>query len=281
MTPPGTHAEPTVRHDAARPERSARARADLRDGFAMWRLALALAMLDVRNRYRGSVLGPLWNTLSTAAMVGGLGLLYATLFRIEGGDYVRHLAVSLIVWQAIAAFLQDACVALTSAGGVMRQVAMPLTVHLLRCVLRAAITAAHALPIVPVVFLVTGRWPGAEALLAIPAILLLLASGMAAAMLLGVVCARFRDVPPIIANVTQLAFFMTPVLWPPSLLDPAVLPWMLLNPFHVMLELLRGPLVEGGASATAWLAAVAWTAVLAAAGFAVFRRFRARVPYWI
>ena len=40
------------------------------------------ARLDIRNRYRGSVLGPFWLTLSTAVMVGGLGLLYSSLFKL-------------------------------------------------------------------------------------------------------------------------------------------------------------------------------------------------------
>jgi lipopolysaccharide transport system permease protein len=281
MASPPVVSEPRFRFDAARPERGARARADLLAGLSMWRLALALALLDIRNRYRGSVLGPLWNTLSTAAMVAGLALLYATLFRIDSADYLRHLAVSLILWQAIAGFLTDACTAFTGSAEVIRQVAMPQTVHLLRSVLRSALTAAHALPIVPLVFLYTGRWPGAEAWLALPGLAMLLATGFAAAMLLGVLCARFRDIPPIVANLVQLFFFMTPVLWTPALLDPAMVPWLLLNPFYPLLETLRGPLVEGGVTPAVWAAALGWTAVLAAAAWALFRRYRARVAYWV
>lgn len=281
MIPPALAERPRLRFDAARPERGARAAADLIAGLAMWRLALALALLDIRNRYRGSVLGPLWNTLSTAAMVAGLALLYATLFRIDSADYLRHLAVSLILWQAIAGFLSDACVAFTGSAGVIRLLAMPQTVHLLRSVLRSGLTAAHALPIVPLVYLYTGHWPGAEAWLAIPGLALLLLTGFAAAMLLGVVCARFRDIPPIVANLVQLFFFMTPVLWTPALLDPAMLPWLLLNPFYPLLETLRGPLVEGGVALTTWVAALGWSGLLAAAAWALFRRYRARVAYWV
>jgi lipopolysaccharide transport system permease protein len=281
MTPSPAEAEPRLRFDAARPQRGARALADLRAGLAMWRLALTLALLDLRNRYRGSVLGPLWNTLSTAAMVAGLAVLYATLFRIESSDYLRHLAVSLILWQAIAGFLNDACAAFTGSAGVIRQVAMPQTVHLLRSTLRSALTAAHALPILPFVYLHTGRWPGAEALLALPGLALLLATGFAAAMLLGVLCARFRDIPPIVANLTQLFFFLTPVLWTPALLEPEAASWLLLNPFYPLLETLRGPLVEGGVGVAVWAAALGWTGLLAAAAWALFRRYRARIAYWV
>ena len=281
MTPPPAGAEPRFRFDAAEPERHARAVADLAAGLAMWRLALALAVLDLRNRYRGSVLGPFWNTLSTAAMVAGLGLLYATLFRIESSDYIRHLAVSLILWQAIAGFLTEACTTFTGPAPIIRQIAMPHTVHMLRSVLRTALTAAHALPIVPAVFLIYGAWPGAEALLLLPGLVLLFVTGFAAAMLLGLLCARFRDIPPIVANVTQLFFFMTPVLWTPALLDPAVVPWLVLNPFYPLLETLRGPLVGGGVAPLVWAAALGWTGLLCAAAWLLFRRFRARVAYWV
>ena len=66
----------TYLFDAGLPRRGEVAYADLRDGLASWRLAWALARLDLRNRYRGSVIGPFWVTLSTAAMLVGLGLLY-------------------------------------------------------------------------------------------------------------------------------------------------------------------------------------------------------------
>jgi lipopolysaccharide transport system permease protein len=281
MTPPSVQTEPAVRFDAARPERLARARDDLARGLAMWRLALALAVLDLRNRYRGSVLGPLWTTLSTAAMVAGLGALYAGLFRLPGADYVPHLAVSLILWQAIAAFLQDACVALSGSAPVIRQIAMPVSVHVLRCLFRNLLSAAHSLPLVAVVFALYGAWPGAEALWALAGLLLLAVAGFAAALALGMVCARFRDIPPIVANVTQLAFFLTPVLWTPDLLPPEARAWLPLNPFHALLETVRAPLLSGGADMLVWLAALGWTALLVAVAAALFVRFRARVPYWV
>ncbi|MCX7684988.1 MAG: ABC transporter permease [Acetobacteraceae bacterium] len=238
-------------------------------------------MLDLRNRYRGSVLGPLWTTLSAAATVAGLGILYSALFRLPAADYVPHLAVSLILWQAIAAFLQDACLALSGSAAVIRQVPMPVSLHVLRCLFRNLLAAAHSLPLIPVVFAVFGTWPGPEAAAMLPGLLLLVLAGFSAALALGLLCARFRDIPPIVANLTQLAFFLTPVLWTPELLPPEALPWLPLNPFHALLETVRAPLLSGGADAPVWAAAIGWTALLAAAAGALFVRFRARVPYWV
>ena len=280
-TPPGTApAVPVYRIDATVPRRWQQALHDLRSGFAAWRLAWALARLDLRNRYRGSVIGPFWLTLSTAAMVGGLGLLYSQLFKLELANYLPHLAVSLIVWNTMAGFVADACASLTSAEGVIRQLPLPYTVHALRCLFRNALTAAHSLPLVILVFLIVGHMPGPEALLAIPGFIILGITTFALALFLGMVCARFRDVGQIVANVMQLAFFLTPVIWKPELLGDRQV-WLPLNPFYAMLEMVRGPLTGGGGHWLAWVAALTYSLVLTVGALAFFARFRARIAFWV
>jgi lipopolysaccharide transport system permease protein len=266
--------------DASRPRRTERALEDLAAGFARWRLAAALARLDIRNRYRGSVLGPFWLSLSTAILVVALGLLYSTLFTLPIGDYMPYLAVGLIVWGLVSQTVTDACDSLTSAEGVIRQLPLPFTVHALRCVFRNAAVAAHSLPLIALVFLYFGHLPGPEALLAVPGLLLVAANAFALAIVLGMVCARFRDIPPIIASVLQLAFFMSPVLWKPELLGEQQV-WLPLNPFYVLMETVRGPLVEGGAPGMVWLSAAGFTLLTCALAFAFFVRFRGRIAFWV
>ncbi|MBI0433316.1 ABC transporter permease [Roseomonas sp. KE0001] len=271
---------PTYHIDANRPDRAGRAMADLRDGFAAWRLAWALARLDLRNRYRGSVIGPFWVTLSTAAMLLGLGLLYSQLFGIALGNYLPHLAASLVTWQALATLVGDATTSLSSAEAVIRQLRLPLTTHVLRCVFRNAVTAAHSLPLILVVFLLVGHWPGWELLLVVPGLAVLALNAFTITLFLGMICARFRDIGPIVTNFMQLAFFMTPVIWKPeSLGDKAV--WLPLNPFYTLLEMLRGPLVEGGGTLMTWVAALIYSSVLAAIALVFFVRFRNRVAFWV
>jgi len=266
--------------DAANPRHAERALVDLRDGLSQWRLALALARLDLRNRYRGSVLGPLWMSLSTLIMLIGLGLLYGTLFKLQLANYLPHLAVSLIIWQWISTFILEACGTLTGAEGVIRQMRLPYTLHALRIAFRNSLVAAHSLPIILLVFLVFGQVPGPEAFLAIFGFMLIGINMLAGGLLLGMICARFRDIPPIVANIVQLAFFVSPILWKPELLGDAMV-WMALNPFYAMLETVRGPLVEGGGPLLAWVAAVLYTMANVVLVGALFARFRARIAFWV
>lgn len=275
-----TAAMPAYHVDAADPRRRERALADLRIGFSRWRLAATLAWLDIRNRYRGSVLGPFWLTLSTGAMLLGLGLLYSALFKMSLTEYLPHLAVSLVIWNAISQMVNDATTSLTASEGIIRQMPLPYTVHALRCVMRNAIIAAHNVPLIGVVFLATWHIPGWEALLAIPGFVLIGINSVAAALFLGMVCARFRDIGPIVGSVMQLAFFLTPILWKPRLLGDWEA-WMPLNPFYAVLETVRGPLVEGGGHWLAWLAAFGYTGAVVVIAWVFFVRFRGRVAFWV
>jgi lipopolysaccharide transport system permease protein len=219
-------------------------------------------------------------SLSTLIMLIGLGLLYGTLFKLKLSNYLPHLAVSLIVWQWMAGFINESCATLTSAEGVIRQMRLPYTLHALRVAFRNSFVAAHSLPLIPIVFLIFGQVPGPEALLAIPGLVLIGINMLAGGLLLGMICARFRDIPPIVANAVQLAFFVSPILWKPELLGDAMV-WMALNPFYALLETVRGPLLEGGGPPLAWLAAIFYTTLhVVLAGF-FFARFRSRIAFWV
>lgn len=281
VIPPAPDTPITVRFNAASPERLRRAVQDLQQGFAQRRLAGTLAWLDLRNRYRGSVLGPLWLTLSTAVMLVSLGFLYSTLFKMSLAEYLPWLAVSLILWNMLAQMVNEACTSLTSAEAIVRQMPLPFTVHALRCVLRNALVTAHNLPLVVLVLLIFGILPGWQGFLALPGLLLLGVNALAASLFLGMVCARFRDIAPIVGSLMQIGFFMTPVIWKPQLLGPEFQPLLLLNPFYVLIETIRAPLIEAGGSPAVWAAAVGYTLINCGISFAFFVRFRGRVAFWV
>jgi lipopolysaccharide transport system permease protein len=266
--------------DAADPRRLERALEDLTTGLRRWRLPAALARLDIKNRYRGSVLGPFWLSLSTAVMILALGILYAALFKLSVAEYLPFLAVSLIVWNLIAQIVGDACTSLIVSEGIIRQMPLPYSVHALRCVFRNAVVAAHNLPLILVVFAACGRFPGPEAVLALPGLALIAVNAFAVALFLGMLCARFRDIAPIVGSVMQLAFFVSPVIWKPELLKEKAA-WLPLNPFYTVMETVRGPLVEGGAPPLVWASALGFTLLTCAAAFAFFVRFRGRIAFWV
>jgi lipopolysaccharide transport system permease protein len=266
--------------DMSAASRNRLAVADVTRGLHLWRLAWALGWLDIRLRYRGSMLGPFWLTISTGVMVGSLGVLYSTLFKMDLRSYLPFLALSQVLWGFLAGLVSEACTTFTDAEGIIRSVRMPFFVFSTRTLIRNLIALAHNIVVIVVVFAIFRMWPGWEALMALPALLLWVVDALALTLLLGSFCARFRDIQPIVNSVMQIMFFVTPVIWKPEQLGDAAakLAW---NPFFDLLEIVRGPLLGEGPVALTWLGAVFYSTALCAVSWAFFVRARGRVTFWI
>jgi lipopolysaccharide transport system permease protein len=253
---------------------------DIADGLRLWHLAWTLGWLDIRLRYRGSILGPFWLTLSTAVMVGSLGVLYSTLFHIDVHEYLPFLALSQVLWAFLSTLVTEACTCFTQAEAMIRAVRMPLFLHALRLLVRNVLVLVHNVAVIVVVDIIFSVWPGWHAMLALPGFVIWGVDALAVALLLGAFCARFRDIGPIVGSVMTIAFFLTPVIWQPEQLGRHA--WLLpFNPFYALLEIVRAPLLGHIPSAETWLAAALYSVVLCGASWALFVRARGRVSFWI
>ncbi len=273
--------ELNLRADMTLATRNQWALADIAGGMRLWRLAWALGWLDIRLRYRGSMLGPFWLTISTGVMVASLGFLYSALFKINLRDYLPFLALSQVLWGFLAALVSEACTVFTDAEGVIRSVRMPFFVFSIRALIRNAIALAHNIVVIVVVFVVFSIWPRESFVLALPGLLVWAVDALALTLLLGAFCARFRDIQPIVNSVMQIAFFMTPVIWKPDQLGPGGIEKLALNPFFDLLEIVRGPILGSEIAMTTWLGAIGYSLLLCGLSWAFFIKARGRVTFWI
>ena len=243
-----------------------------------------LGWQDIRRRYRRSMLGPFWLTISMGVLVAALGTLYGALLNVEFADYVPYLALGFIVWTLTSNLITDGCIAFTGAESIIKQTNLPLSVHVYRMVWRNLLIFSHNAAIFVVVAVLFSIWPGWTGLLAVPGLVLLCLNGMWVGLFLGIVSARFRDVPPIVASVVRIAFFATPIIWMPELMPRRALMLALVldfNPFFHFLELVRAPLLGQVPGLLSWLAVSGMTLGGWLATFALFRRYRWRIAYWV
>ena len=261
--------------------RHALAVADVREGIGLWRLIWKLGWFDILLRYRGSVLGPFWLTLSTAIMIASLGVLYSALFHVNLRGYLPFLALSMILWNFIGTLVSEACTCFMQAEATIRSMRIPFFVYAGRMLVRNVLVLAHNLPVILTVFVIFAIWPGVAGFYVLPAFALWVVDGIAIAFLLGAFCARFRDVPPIVASVMQIGFFVSPIIWEPSILSARWRPLLPINPFYTLLEVVRGPLLGHAPTPVVWLSALGYSALIWAASWLFFVRARHRVAFWI
>ena len=102
---------------------------DLVEGMSKSWMWWAMAMQDIRMRYRGSLLGPFWLTISMVIMIAAMGLIYSRLFNMEISRYLPFLTVGLVIWSFVSTVIIEGCQTFLSAQNVITQVRMPFSIH--------------------------------------------------------------------------------------------------------------------------------------------------------
>ena len=256
------------------------AQSDIGRTLRMWRLWMFMAWEDVRQRYRGSFLGPLWLAGSVAVITVGAGSLYASLFGERVSVLLPYISVSIALWLFISLTLAEGCAAFISSGQIIRNTPLPIALHVFRTIARNLFVLAHSAPVILAVFLIFQRTPTAAALLAIPGFLLLALNVVWMTWIAALIATRFRDAGQIIIYLLQFAIFVTPIFWLPEQAGERHLV-LVLNPFHHLLEVVRRPLLGGLPGVENWAIASVMGAVGLAVTVFVHTRVRARVVHWI
>lgn len=219
--------------------------------FESVRLAAALAWHDIVARYRGSLLGPLWITISMGAMVLGMGVVYAKLFRLDVGTYLPYIAIGFVLWNVISATINEGSEAFFSASSLLKQTNLPLPVFIWRVAFRSMINLGHHAIIVIAALVYFQIWGGVAILLSLVGFLLVIANLTWMGFLGALVSGRYRDIPQMISAAMQFLFFMSPVFWEAAQLgERAIL--LLINPVYYMLEAVRSPLLGRDVDPLVW-----------------------------
>ena len=243
-------------------------------------LAGSLAWHDIVSRYRGSILGPFWITLSMALMVLGIGFLYGSLFKAPLNEFMPFVALGIVFWGLIAGTINEGCETFVHASGMLSQTALPMFTFVWRTLLRNLINLAHHLVIVVGVLIFYGYWRVADVPMALVGIALVLLNISWVSLAVAIASARFRDVPQIIGSVMQFAMFMTPVFWQPDRMGKAHA-ILVFNPFFHMIDAIRTPLM-GGHSGSGTLPILAGLAVVGwGLTFTAFTLTRRRIVHYL
>ncbi|MBE5252428.1 ABC transporter permease [Mixta mediterraneensis] len=255
---------------------------DLLSALRSFHIIQVMGGQDIRQRYKRSRLGPFWITISMAVMITTMGLVFANLFKTPIHDFLPYLTLGLILWGFILNSITEGCDALISSEGIIKQLPVPLHVHVLRVVWKNFIIFLHNIVIFPLVLLAVGKGVDWHVVLAIPGLVLLLLNMSWFLMVVSLICARFRDMTQIILSIMQVVFYLTPIIWMPKLLTHRVGEFLLdFNPFYHLINLVRSPLLGESVPVTSY-----WVAsIMCVLGFAfsiiMTSKYKYRVPYWV
>jgi len=255
---------------------------DIIEGVYLYRLWMLMAWQDIRQRYRRSVLGPFWLTISTGIMVGALGFLYAGLFNQPLSEYLPHVGAGLVVWALISQTVNDSCEVFINSEVEIKQMRLPLTVYVWKSIWRNVVIFLHN-SLILFCFLFFGADKSFWALITVPfAILVIALNGYWVGIFVGICCTRFRDIQPIVQSVVQVMLFVTPIMWKPEALESSGRLWIAMyNPVFHFVEIIRAPFMGGHIPLTSWAFVLSITVIGSILAFWFLTKYRHRLAYWL
>lgn len=254
---------------------------DLRASIGKLGLAWTLAWHDVVSRYRGSILGPFWITLSMGFMVLGIGFLYSELQHISLTETMPFVALGIVFWGMISLVIIEGCDTFVHAAGMLSQTSLPMFTFLWRTILRNLVTLAHHVVIIVGVLILYGFWRTMDLPMALVGILLTLLNVSWMSLAAAISSARFRDIPQIVTSIMQFSMFMTPVFWKPQSREGMMKSVLDLNPFFHMLDSIRTPLLGGKVQMLTYEVLIVMGILGWAATFSMFAMTRRRIVHYL
>lgn len=236
---------------------------------AVWRCRyfwLSLVQNDLRTRYRRSLLGVGWSLLQPVSMALVVGTVFHAVFNMSFREYGAFLLSGLTFWNYVTFVVTHGCQCFYQGETYIRQFPAPLAIYPLRVVLGAAFHLLVALCLVIVMSWWSYGWGNLSSLPAlVPAVLMLMTLGWAAAALCGLANVFFPDAKHLLEIGLQILFYATPIIYKPDLLTSRGLGWLVdYNPLVAVLEIVRAPVIDGRIPSLGTYAVAAGLTTLAA-----------------
>lgn len=234
---------------------------------------------EFQARYRNTLLGTAWSILNPLALIAVYTVVFSQIMRarLPGLDstfgYSIFLCAGLISWGLFAEITTRAQNVFIENANLMKKLNFPRLCLPVVVTGSATINFAIIFSIFTVFLLLSGNFPGWPFLAVAPVLLVIIMLAIGIGITLGVLNVFFRDVGQAFAIFLQFWFWLTPIVYPVSVLPDGFREWIFLNPMTSLVMALQDILAAGRWPNWSTLWPTTALAVLACfIGFNLFRR---------
>tara|TARA_B100001287_G_C22537117_1_gene460283 strand:+ start:83 stop:856 length:774 start_codon:yes stop_codon:yes gene_type:complete len=246
--------------------------------FINYNIWVSVGFLDIKKRYRRSVLGPFWVTLSTLIISFSLSFIYSKIFKLDFFEYFNYLIVGFSIWSFVSTIITESANVFNENEGYIKNLNISLQNYIFKVVFRNLILFTHNLIIIIPLFFYTSTNYFEGFFFMVFAIILYFLFFINVSYFLGIICVRFKDVVFIIINLIQLIFFVTPILWKKEQFGDKqfIIDY---NPFYHLVEIFRGPYYDQINVISYYVVAIL-ILVLFLVNSILHNKFNHKIVYW-
>lgn len=234
---------------------------------------------EFQSKYRNSLLGAAWTVLNPLAMIVVYTVIFAQVMRakLPGVDttfaYSIYLCAGVLTWGLFAEITGRAQNMFLEHANLIKKLSFPRLCLPVTVVANAGLNFFIVFGLFTAFLFVSGNFPGWAYLALLPVLAIQIAFAIGLGISLGVLNVFFRDVGQFFAIFLQFWFWLTPIVYPITILPERLQPLMSLNPMARLTAAYQAILVNGQWPhwQALWPVAVL-SLFLCALGFHLFRK---------
>ena len=255
-----------------------------RDIVVFRELLYFLTLRDIKVRYNQTVLGIAWALLQPLFSMLIFSLIFLRWAGLHSPGRFDSLTIltALVPWQLFSYALTQSSNRLLDDAGLIRKVYFPRILIPISSVLAGLFDFAFALLLLLLFLIVSGITPSWRIILVPLMVAMTLASALGVGLWLSALNARFRDVKYTVPFLNQVWFFLTPIVYPDSLIPEAWKPIWNLNPMTGVVNGFRWAFLGNPFDMTPYfLTSVLVTVLLLLSGWLFFRGMELSFSDWL
>lgn len=236
-----------------------------------------MTISELKVKYQSSILGFTWSLLNPLLMMLVLYFVFSNIFKATQNHFALYLLIGIVSWRFLSNGTSMAIASIVGKPSLVTKVRIPRQVLVLSTVLASFISSLlEFVVLVPLLFILgVGLSPHILLFPVVHIIFFMMVYGVS--LILASLYVYYRDLNQIWDVLIQMGFFISPIVYPLSTVPEDYLPYYMLNPVTVMIQMYRDVLLYHNVPATTDLAFAFLTGVASIIlGSMVFRRLERR-----
>jgi ABC-type polysaccharide/polyol phosphate export permease len=204
-----------------------------------------LGRLDLKIRYRRSILGPIWLSISYLVTVVFLSFVWTKVFNQNIENFIWYFSIGLLLWSYLVGVINSSFMLFNENAGVLLNINIDKDVLISRNLAREVYVLLHLLLVLIIIALFAK--PNLDLIevgMSCIGLFILTIILYNLSYLVSILVLRYRDTKEIISTLINLLYYVTPILWPIENLKGSEYLY-LNNPFFHLVNIVRAPLVNG------------------------------------
>ena len=233
----------------------------------------------LRHRFSRSKLGPLWVILNTVIYVSTLSFIFSNVFGNDFSKTITYIGIGIILWNYMSLSLTDCCNSFIENASSVQNTMTPILSYPLRSLSVNFLYFLLNLTFLVLLIMLFVEVKPSMILFAAIGLIFFCLNVFFFGIFLSVLSVRFRDVPFLVSNFLQVMFFVTPIIWSLDNLGKRFY-FLELNPFYLLIELVRAPLLRNEINSSALICAVSFSLFSIVVLKVLVEKKLKKIPLW-